>query len=260
MNNRGFTIIELLVVVSIIGMISSVALANLQTAKENAKLAASKQFHASIQRALGIETVASWEFDEGSGTVLVDSAGSSGFSGAMNGTIINGSWVPNAGVSGSALLFNANSYVYGTNFPNPGENGDITISAWVKPTNIVGVNSIFYAGDNGNGGGNCTSFEMLENGGKFYTRNQTSEKLIASNVNLINNVWQHLVYVYNGDKVSVYLDNKLVGQVSGGVGTSDCPTGGWSIGTPVTTASVSPNNSRYFKGTIDSIRIYNNAL
>lgn len=255
MTKRGFTIIELLVVVSIIGLISSVALANLQGAREQAKQAASKQFQASIHHALGAETIATWEFDEGAGDVLTDTSGNT----AMNGEIIGATWVPDGGITGSALSFlnvPGGAYVAGHGFPNPGPNGKVTVVMWAKPSNIVGINSLFYFGDDGN----CTGFEMYANGGRLSTRNNDSSKQITPNIVLSNNEWQNIAYVYDSGNVTAYLNGSVIGQTASHP-TSDCPVDTWSVGTTVTTVGNSfvPDSNRLYKGLIDKIGVYNDA-
>lgn len=260
MNKRGFTIIELLVVISIIGLISSVALANLQGAKEQAKQAASKQFQSTINHTLGAETIATWEFDEGAGNVLTDTSGNT----AMNGEIIGATWVPDGGITGGALSFlnvPGGAYVAGHGFPNPGANGKVTVVMWVRPANIVGVNSLLYYGDNGNGGGNCTGFEMFADGGRLWSRNNDVSKNITPNIVLSNNEWQNVAYVYDAGKVRTFLNGSQVGQVANH-GTSDCAvTDTWSLGTAVTSTggSYTPNTGRLYKGLIDKVGVYNEA-
>src|SRR5690606_6867206 len=101
-HTHGFTLIEVLVVVSILGLVASVALANLQSAKEKAEIAAGQQFHSSVQRAIGVDTLARWDFDETAGTETLDSSRNN-----LAGTIVGAIHTPN-GMTGSALLFDGN--------------------------------------------------------------------------------------------------------------------------------------------------------
>jgi prepilin-type N-terminal cleavage/methylation domain-containing protein len=67
LNNKkkslGFTIIELLVVVAVIGLLSSIVLVSVKTARENAIEKKSMQFSASIYHSLGAYALGIWHFD-----------------------------------------------------------------------------------------------------------------------------------------------------------------------------------------------------
>ena len=60
--HRGFTLIEILVVVSIFGLLSSIVLATLQTSKTKAVFASGQLFEAHSQSALGADIKAGYEF------------------------------------------------------------------------------------------------------------------------------------------------------------------------------------------------------
>lgn len=262
--SRGFTLIELLVVISILGLISSVALANLQTAKDKAKVAAGEQFHATLASSLGAETVAQWKFDEDVGTIASDSSGN-----GRDG-VINGATYTSVGISGSALSFDGNDYITGDDFPNPGAGGNVTIIAWVKPTNIAVQNTLFSAT-----GPSCTAVQVGVTGGATQAQNPiamppgepefaeeggevgpggvviANQPLTEDRV-IVNNTWQNLAYVFNNGTISTFVNGSLRGVVTG-VGTANCPGSSWVIG--------ADGSFGYgYAGLIDDMRIYGSAF
>lgn len=61
--NNAFTVIELLVVISIIGLLASIVLVSINISKENVRITVLKEFGASIYHALGSNIAAYWNFD-----------------------------------------------------------------------------------------------------------------------------------------------------------------------------------------------------
>lgn len=249
MRQKGFTLIELLVVISIFGLISSVALANLQNARQRTEEAAGKQFHATVQRSLGDRIIAGWEFNEGSGTEALDSTGS-----GLNGTIFGATYVV-GGVSGDALNFDGQDYIIGQGFPDIGNDAAFTVAAWVKPENVAKANTIFYLGDDGAGGGTCTGVEVAIQGGKGYTKSDSGEGEITGR-DIVNNVWQNVVFVYSNGYVETYINGVKINSAPGA--TTECGTGSWSIGASVTTNG--PAIDKGYVGLLDSVYVYDSAL
>lgn len=245
-SKRAFTIIELLVVISIIGLLSSVALATFQGSRERARVAANLQFHQSVQGSIGSSEVGGWEFDEGSGTVALDSSGS-GHNGTHNAT-----YVP--GVNGTALYFDGTSHVEGAGITASANQG-ATITVWVKPTNIVGSHVIFSQGNIST----CTGYAMVIDGGRMVAKNNIQYSIATQQRETPANIWTHLTLVYNKNGTVDSYVNGIKRNTVNNLPASECNTSIWSVaGSSIN--ELSGSGGENFIGTIDSIRIYNESF
>jgi len=89
MKNKAFTLVELLVVISVIALLAAIVLVALGSARDKARIAAGLEFEANIYHSLGAYAVGIWDFNEGSGGTTSDSSGYNN-----NGTINGATWMP----------------------------------------------------------------------------------------------------------------------------------------------------------------------
>jgi len=244
-NSAGFTLVELLVVISVIGLLASVVLVNMGGAKQQAIVAQSKTFSASIQQKIGIDLVGAWNFDDGSGTVAVDSSGygSNGdFAGHAPAWIVGSECV-----EGSCLLFNGSVYVdCGTNVVLTPEN--ITLEAWAKPSAMptwMGIISNMTSWGTGFSlqMGTAQNIAAMVSGSYLQTswRPETGKwyHVVATHDNVTN---LNILYV-NGKK-----ENQSTRAVSYEAGAKTY------IGVFYTTPGL------LFSGSLDNVRVYGQAL
>jgi prepilin-type N-terminal cleavage/methylation domain-containing protein len=81
---KGFTLIELMVGIAIVGLLSSVILVATKGSTNKANIAKTMQWSRSIESLLGPYAVGIWNFDEGSGTTVSDLSGY-----GNDGTLVN---------------------------------------------------------------------------------------------------------------------------------------------------------------------------
>jgi prepilin-type N-terminal cleavage/methylation domain-containing protein len=253
--NSGFTVIELLVVISIIGLLSSVIFASVNSAREKARLAAGLRFYSSYHHAAGAYAVGQWSFEDGAGSNATDSSGEN-----HDGTLIgNPSWQTEAQcdfrLGGCLYLDGIDDYVLidgGDNSTlNPGL-GDFSAFVWVRPSDTSDIRGVLSKVGSGGYRIRITN-GWLEAG--YYDGSWHS---VASTEKLPLDVWSHVGFVLNrGGAFSIFIDGRRVGSfdASPQAGSDIQPSGFLNIGFDSWS-----NFPKYFHGYIDEVRVYNESF
>jgi len=258
-SGAGFTIIELLVAISIIGLLSSIVLVNLNLPerRRQAQIAKSLEFSQTIQNAIGSEAVGIWSFDEGIGNIVHDTSGY-----GNNGTL-SGSSIPSftedtpqkvigTGSGKRALSFNGAGYVDCGNGASLNiTTSPITIEAWVKANDFGGADAR-----------DIVSKEISQTGYTLRLTGGTGNRAqiyffgvtgFQSNALLSTGVWYHLVGTYDKTYVRLYINGNLDKSVAA---TGDINSSSVSV----KIGAFGNLNFRFFDGLIDEVRIYSQAL
>jgi len=254
-SKRGFTIAEILMVISIIAFLGAIILVAARGALEKARIARGLNFSASIKHGLGHYLVGEWKFEEGDITTVYDSSGYENHGEWQSGYGYEANDIPQLGMAGK---FDNEKTVKIENSESLQVSGDLTIEAWVYPENLAaGRQDIIYkqtyrefevimepSGEilfvHGNG-------PPFEGGGheSFYA---------PDGMALTENKWNHIAITRNMDteKISFYLNGKHNGDESFLMTPVTCGYGVW-IG--------SREGSYYFfEGKMDEVRIYAETL
>ena len=237
----GFTLIEMLVVVAIIGIIASIVLVATKSVREKARIAKGLQFSSSVHHALGAYAVGIWDFDDQQDPT----ADSSGY--GNDGDLVNGpvyrcastdpDYTPSG--RGCSLEFDGvDDYVsIGNVIPTLTEG---TIEMWFKRiTPGSGYQMLFT--DGGSQLEICYSTDNLQ----FYVNN------VAISIANTSTKWQHIAGTFSQteDYMRMYLDGELVQEA---VYPGDATAANRYFG--------SRAGSYPFNGLIDDVRIYAQAL
>jgi len=259
----GFTIIELLVVVAIVGLLASIVLVSLNTTRDKAEVAAGLQFSANVNHAVGAYAVGSWEFNEGADNTCdggEDVCDGSGYGNDGSFTVDVPTWhcepsdTPSA--KGCVLEFDgSNEYIivpHNTNGSLSPEN--ITVEAWIKPTTTsLNGNIVGKWGSNGNqyilrynNNGEIRAYVRVDGGWDNCT---------TTGISISLNRWNHVAYTYDGTTIRVYID----GQESCVLAV---PTPGpiETVGTEPLVIGATSDGDDEVHGYIDTVRIYEEPL
>ena len=230
MKSRGFTIIELLVVTSIISTLSSIILASVSQARDRARIGAAIVFDTTNYRALGADDIIHFNFDEGSGNPV--NASSPGYvtttgCASFPCPALHYSDKDDAPTnSGYSLVNDGTGSVVFVATP-PIVVSKYTLSAWIKPTgNVASPNYIIQATCFNavcRGGGDQVSLYLDGYNGSGYTLLKSATFSVPVNIPL--NKWTHVAVSYSGvtfsggtNKFTFFVDGKKVGEVTGSDG------------------------------------------
>jgi prepilin-type N-terminal cleavage/methylation domain-containing protein len=263
---RAFTLVELLVVISIIGMLSSIAIISTNGSREKARLAAGASFAAQLDRVNGASSAGEWLFNEGSGTTVGDASG-----GNHGGSLTNGpTWSTDTpSGKGYSVSFNgSNAYVtipdyYGLKYAG----GTLTMAAWVKP-DPAETDGGHILSKSWNAAGEY-NYRLIYNSNKTisaYFSGGGVQYGLTTTASVPAGKWSFVAAtVDSSNNVNIYIDGSLR---STGVNTigSWVPSGG-DLSIPLAIGTLYPygtgwggNSGFSFNGLVDDPRIFNGVL
>lgn len=267
MKQRGFTLVEMLVVVAIIGVLAAVVLVSLSESRERARIAKGLQFEANIHHSLGAYAVGMWDLNEGSGTTATD------YSDFKNNGVVSGATYSSDTPSNKdySLSFDGvNDYIQISNSGALNVTEGITITMWLyleSDPNCNGSNNWRSVLHKGSTAGSSTGYDIvLEQNRTFTFDIGAATGPLRYNTDYSDRLpikkWTFLVFSYNSynSGVKVYLDAKEISGTYWSHGTGLIKTNSNNLYINNSSPSACPNGSGDFPGKIDEVRIYDRAL
>jgi len=262
---RAFTLVELLVVISIIGMLSSIAIISTSGSREKARLAAAMSFAAQLDRANGALSGGEWFLNEGSGTTVLDGTGN-----GQNGTLLNvPTWSTdtkdNKGFS--VHLNGINSYI---SIPDSSSlkyrGGNLTMAVWVKtdPTETDGA-CILSKPWNSSGEYNYRIC-LYSNRAVYAALSGNVQYVLSTTASVPAGVWSFVaVTVDSAQNMNIYIDGGL--KATGVDNVSSWSPAGGDSNNPLAVGTLYPygngwtgNSAFTLAGFVDDPRVFNDAL
>jgi len=261
MKNKAFTLLELLVVITIIGILSSIVVVSMSGSTDSATIAKGKAYAQQVHALLGANAVGVWNFDEGIVNTCSPTQDACDISGYNNhGTFVGDTKYVDSDIEGYTLSFDGSGDYVDISNKNNFKLTTYTIEAWIKPISVSGQHGIF-----------STFYYKASQMYYGYTFRQYDAGLQVANVNgggwgvdqqlavsgiITINTWTYAVATYNGITATIYKNGVQMGQ-----GTTTAPTfNDEELHGEIACMDQSVGFSNFFAGFIDEVRIYSEAL
>lgn len=258
---KGFSIIELMVVIAIVAILTSAGLLYTKSKREDAKIAGALQFRNSLNNVLGAYIVGSWKFEGSNGEEGYDDSGYENDCSlkGSGGTALYVSSVHNS--LGQALRIKNRWLDCGTSDNRPNLFSPIiTMEAWAKANSLSnnkrGIVTNKYSDNYG------INLYMSNNNIGARIGNGTTFKDITTDWKPSIGDWYHIAVTYNpkNQKAILYVNGKIEKELSSGVLSYRSGTNFFAIGCNLKSNAGNCSNNGLFDGDIDEVKIYNESL
>jgi len=248
MENRAFTLLELLVVITIIGVLASIVVVSMSGSTDSATIAKGKAYAQQVHALLGSNAVGIWNFDEGTGDTVYDISGY-----GNDGTLAGDTHFVPSDIEGYALSFDGTGdYVDITTNLSSYITDEITIEMWIYPY-LVPTSGHDYILNWYHTVSLTTSYQVCVGCGVFFCRiDGISYPVYGKNI-IPENEWMHIIGTREENIIRLYKNGILEGE-----GTN-VSTGKIDNATTLYIAQY-PSAGYQFNGLIDEVRIYSEAL
>ena len=209
MKNRAFTLLELLIVITIIGILSSIVIVSMSGSTDSADIAKGKSYSQQVHALLGHEAVLDLNFNENAYNTCSDGSDACDASGYSNhGTIVgdaSGATFVSSPIDGYSLYFDGdNDYVDLAR--NPIENNVWTIAMWFNIENSDQYDMLYSGPDN-------TDIQLFFHMTTKYlsTSVENVERTTTFKISDHYDEWHHAVWTHSASNLTiVYIDGVVV--------------------------------------------------
>jgi prepilin-type N-terminal cleavage/methylation domain-containing protein len=211
-SQKGFTLIELMVVISIIGMLSSVVIVGLQSAREKGRVAGGLKFATYNDRFVGINALVKYDFNDPA-NLYKDTSGNGYTMTCPSNNCSSNTNTPTNG--GGSLNFCNGALCSGGIFSTitkPLTTSDFTMSVWLNPTSLNVANSNM-----------ITARDPMAGAYHFPTLGLSTSQVSFGSLNFDNPAaiypqpipigkWTQVTYTYSSasNRITGYIDGKQV--------------------------------------------------
>ena len=257
-SNRAFTLLELLVVITIIGILSSIVIVSMSGSTDSATIAKGKAYAQQVHALLGANAVGVWNFDEGITDTCPGTEDVCDISGYGNhGTFSGDTYFVDSDIEGYALSFDGTGdYVNcGSDISlSMDSSNEVSLSAWFYVSELDGTYRPIIDASYGSprqayylsiGANSKLLGAVWEDGVQKHIYGNT----VLTAVHF--NTWVYVVFVADGHYTRIYLN---------GVQDGITDWTSYEIGANNVDLLIGKYVSSFFNGLIDEVRIYTEAL
>jgi len=221
-NARGFTIVELLIVIVVIGILAAITIVAFNGIQERARIASGTAFAAQIKRQNLQDATGSWSFDECSGTTLNNTADGSTTPATMTSGVTWSTDTPSG--SGCSLAFNGAG---GTRVLTDARLSTTYYmkAAWIKMTSCSTGNNILSMPATGS-----PDAAMYAPGCRLQAGHNGSYGVAIMSGALSAGKWYHVAVEYVDSSLKLYVDGKVIATASSVSPPANATETGISIG------------------------------
>jgi prepilin-type N-terminal cleavage/methylation domain-containing protein len=224
-NERSFTLVEMLLVISILGILSTIVVVSVADSIEKARMVRSMNFASSIRRNLSTSERAGWSFNSTSSNTEVNDDSGNGNSVTLKGLASLSSDTPMRTIGGATSTDFSLRTLSESDYGDAGNKsafrpGAITISFWFKVNSFTPANQAWMISNYEGPGGGYTvavdTFGILEF--RFFTAAGTQNVIQSPAYIIKTGKWYHAAVSYDGVSIAkIYLDSKKITEQAVGV-------------------------------------------
>jgi prepilin-type N-terminal cleavage/methylation domain-containing protein len=207
MNKKSFTLIELLIVIAIIGILSSLVISRFSNVRENARISNTLQWSSGIHRLMGSNIIGYWDLNDGTGSTTARDLSGYGNHGTLFGTP---EWTQ-GGVSGvgySLSFDGSDDYINIDNKFNFRNDDEFTISIWVYPR-LDDVSSEIIGKKRGNPNAWVIWYYAIGDRMIFEINGDNQKRQQANIFNFQYNKWNFITATYSKGYSVIYLNGEF---------------------------------------------------